>query len=155
ETRARYSFRQTSLPFVLPLPRERVEGRRGSACPKAACRCRDGAFGSGVRQHPQAIRARRARAHGISCSGGVTPSPSVTTGGDCPASAPSGACSNTSLRCEYGATLCGCTSSQTGPSWTCITPDAGCPSVRPRLGSTCAPANQFCDYGSCVGLGAV
>jgi hypothetical protein len=68
------------------------------------------------------------------------------------------ACSPSGLECGYSEGRCACTPQVSGPAkvggasptWVCEAPAAGCPEPRPRLGTSCAMDNQFCDYGSCT-----
>jgi hypothetical protein len=60
--------------------------------------------------------------------------------------------------CDYAEGRCACTAN-TGPAlldasaeaiWICQDPSApGCPSPRPRLGSTCSQEGLSCDYAAC------
>lgn len=79
------------------------------------------------------------------------------TGASCPASyagvPQNKQCSPEFLNCAYPEGTCEC-SRQGGivrqePVWFCEPATAECPSPRPRIGSSCKKAGQFCDYGSC------
>jgi hypothetical protein len=89
------------------------------------------------------------------------PSPGVVPG--CPSSfadVPRGtACSPNGLICGYPQGRCTCNYGFGGPvpvdagsgSWRCENPNAGCPTPRPRIGSSCSvPATLVCDYGGCM-----
>jgi hypothetical protein len=57
--------------------------------------------------------------------------------------------------CEYPQGACGCGFvGHVSDQWVCdTTPGAGCPTPRPRVGTTCAPSGVACDYASCSILG--
>ena len=89
------------------------------------------------------------------------PTPGIVPG--CPASfaqVPQGSvCSPNGLICGYPQGRCACTYGFGGPVpidagsgyWHCENPNSGCPSPRPRIGSSCSvPANVVCDYGGCI-----
>jgi hypothetical protein len=63
----------------------------------------------------------------------------------------SASCPEDQLDCYYGmGTSCICTVGavhpDAGPTWSCA-PEPGCPSTRPRLGSSCSESTQVCGYG--------
>jgi hypothetical protein len=90
------------------------------------------------------------------------PTPAASANAACPATyagVPVGtACTSSGLLvCGYPQGRCTCTSQVSGPprvgggaAWACDTPDPGCPSPRPHLGTTCGAAAQECDYGGCT-----
>jgi hypothetical protein len=66
-------------------------------------------------------------------------------------------CAPVDLLCGYPEGLCICGHVgpvQAGPFWVCGEPVAGCPTSRPRYGSSCSGAESglTCDYGSCTSL---
>jgi hypothetical protein len=90
--------------------------------------------------------------------GNYNPGPSCPPepGPNCPScpfdpSGLTGSCSSPGLTCHYGeGPQCMC-SAALGNDWLCL-PQAGCPSVRPRLGAPCAntpsgPCSYGCDEG--------
>jgi len=92
------------------------------------------------------------------------PTPTPANENKCPATrnlVPTGtACSDDSLECAYAKDICACTGNGLGgpvgtPKWVCPTPAAGCPAVRPHLGSDCATEGQQCNYGECAYAGGV
>jgi hypothetical protein len=88
----------------------------------------------------------------------------VCTMGQCPATydaVPMGqACNPSGLACGYAKGTCSC-SSLPGPvevidgavvvDWHCLPATTGCPSPRPRLGTTCPTEGTSCNYGACSG----
>jgi len=70
------------------------------------------------------------------------------------------ACPKQDLECGYGSQgYCVCTTPISGPPlldasnsqmWYCDRPGAGCPTLRPRMGSACSKDGQYCDYGGCT-----
>lgn len=64
-----------------------------------------------------------------------------------------GKCPTDQLSCTYPQGRCTCTHNvgpySQDPLWVCSDAAAGCPSVRPRLGTACTQPGQTCDYGSC------
>jgi hypothetical protein len=98
------------------------------------------------------------------CSGAMWlaetgPACPVATGA-CPTTygSATGSCSSDEQICPYAQGTCICTSDpgglpiENGPVWSCTPTTAGCPAVRPDLGTPCsAPASRSCDYGQCSG----
>jgi hypothetical protein len=91
------------------------------------------------------------------------PTPTTLAAG-CPAASMDGqTCNASGALCQYGTALCGCfdfTSSAQDASvsshWVCTHPPAaGCPAMRPRVGSACAQEGLFCTYAVCNVGGAV
>lgn len=72
---------------------------------------------------------------------------------DCPATEPTGACTDGAQICQYGATTCECNGFQ-NPMWACYM----CPATDPGDGTSCMGQNgATCAYGDttceCVGFG--
>jgi hypothetical protein len=75
--------------------------------------------------------------------------------------ADAGACSPSAGTCEYPEGRCACVSWCGGPPpidggapprWVCDKPyGAGCPAVRPRIGSGCSGGPMYCGYDICCG----
>jgi hypothetical protein len=74
-------------------------------------------------------------------------------------------CGDTTAICSYVEATCGCVEKQSDAgagtdsevdagvtaskgTWVCVTPPAGCPSMRPTLGTQCVKP-MTCDYGTC------
>jgi hypothetical protein len=68
-------------------------------------------------------------------------------------------CSHAGQQCSYPEGDCYCAQTApptaTYPVWQCFTPAAGCPQSPPGVGSSCSQTGLVCDYGACVGGGAV
>ena len=70
---------------------------------------------------------------------------------------PNATCSNTGTTCREGDVFCACIYGGEplldagGPiaTYTCAQPTPGCPSSRPKLGTTCTQANLTCSYAPC------
>jgi hypothetical protein len=79
----------------------------------------------------------------------------------CPASVPTGNCSQPNLSCDYPpagsnseGSACICTNGDPPTSmttWHCTSLAAGCPTQQPTLGTACTQAGLVCDYGACMG----
>ncbi|MGH7285229.1 MAG: hypothetical protein ACRELY_27215 [Polyangiaceae bacterium] len=83
----------------------------------------------------------------------------LDAGGTCPATLgeieAGSACPTFGQACTYAEGSCGCGFvNHSADEWVCDTsPGAGCPTPRPKLGSTCSPNGLMCDYGACTILG--
>lgn len=121
----------------------------GSACPGIGLECEYG------------TSANVACNQVVQCAmAGWTPTAFGTCpAGECPASygdvPVQKTCATEGLVCSYSQGICTCSSGGParpgGPGWSCSTPEAGCPSPRPLLGSACAQEGMSCDYGACYG----
>ncbi len=57
------------------------------------------------------------------------------------------ACPPSGQFCYYPHGTCTCFMPDSGPQWSCVVPDAGCPTTRPRLGTACdLPSSVSCQY---------
>ncbi len=70
------------------------------------------------------------------------------------------ACTATGLECTYAEGVCACNPNPSpvqqidaGSYWRCDSPGAACPALRPPLGSSCSPPDQYCAYGACARSG--
>jgi hypothetical protein len=99
-------------------------------------------------------------------AGAATPCPTPTVlAAGCPqaAPAPASSCDAVGVLCPYPAGTCLChetTSSASPPvttrQWACTgPPGAGCPSLRPRIGSACSHEGLSCNYAVCSVGGGV
>jgi hypothetical protein len=82
----------------------------------------------------------------------------LDAGGACPATfgeiVAGSPCATFRQVCEYSQGVCGCGFNHIADVWFCDSPStAGCPSPRPKLGSTCTSNGLTCDYASCSVLG--
>ena len=103
----------------------------------------------------------------FTCSGGLLhpesgapagcPTPDAGVSSECPAYPPTppasdaGASCQVHLVCDYPEGRCECEfdfSSQQ-IQFSCAVPSAGCPAVRPRLGTSCAEESKSCSYSVC------
>lgn len=136
----------TALPLVTCAS---SEPRDGTSCQNSALRCE---YGSHVdaRCNPFFECDGNAwhEAPGESCAGACPSNRADIVAGE-PCVLPD-ARSEVETLCAAATELCACRRGDDGASrWTCTPRDAGCPAMRPRIGSTCGSA-RVCDYGACI-----
>ncbi len=137
---------QTQIPVSCPASAPK-EGATSARCPLEGLECE---YGPSADPSCNALVICSAQAWASTRLGACTTSP------ECPTSyaqAPGASCT-ASDTCAYLQGQCICIGGA-DTTLNCTTPQPGCPSIRPHIGSACDEDSQQCTYGVAVGFDLV